>query len=907
MKIFSSLRRDLSLQLLVLYLLFVVPILFAGIIFDQFASQRLRNEITAADLSLARAIAQETNKAMEIALQSVRQLGEAEAVIEVDKEGMSVLFQQVQSVKPDINLIYRLDADGLMVFHHPLGPGSTVGRDFSFRGYFQRALETREPLVSLGRISPTTEQPVATTVMPLWRGSEFLGLVATNITLQSLSDTLSSIVTEHNPEENFQVLIIDAGGKVIGHPNSRMLLTDLTKKFPSVTEAVLSGNAGSVIEQDLAGNEGLYSYVPVSSAGWGVIVGRPSSVAFATLDALHKGVYFTVGTFLAIGLFFWWALSRRVIQPIERLSEYSKQLGVSAPRHEGSSHPLIRFTRRQDQLGNLIGSFIEMEEAIQARINELSTLVNTSTEVVSTLDSGKVLNRILEQLEQLLGIQMSAIVALDERREVFRAKATRGLSNRYAEQLIIDPNERISVTMRALRSGEPVQISDTESNPSYTAYRPKARAEGYRSILAIPLNTSYAPPSALVIYNPEPKEFSEREMDLLTSFANHATMAIENAELYSRSDARLQEQTRRLEALIQSMEDGLLLEDLGGRIIYINRTICDLAGLSADEIRDRSLKELFNIIFSSALHDEETQQALKAFLNDPAPQDISIAMKNGSGKRYFRVKGFTVTDSSSVLIGRGQILQDITKRHEVDRMKSSLIATVSHELRTPLAAIKGYATTLLAEDVKWDFRAQHEFLEIISLEADRLKDLVNNLLDVSRIEAGNLKLSKTVCRLEDLAHLAAERAYPSPGDRMTINLPSELPSLYVDPQRIESVLRNLIENAAKYSPRDAHMRLIAELATDCVIVHLEDEGPGIPLESQELIFSSFYRVENGLTRKTPGAGLGLAICRGFVQAHGGDIWLEPRAHGTCVSFSLPIVEIDRELGIEGKPELESTV
>ncbi len=270
------------------------------------------------------------------------------------------------------------------------------------------------------------------------------------------------------------------------------------------------------------------------------------------------------------------------------------------------------------------------------------------------------------------------------------------------------------------------------------------------------------------------------------------------------------------------------------------------------------------------------------------PRSVEIALESPRQTQYLRFQVFDVTDSDGTPIGRGQILRDVTKNRELDRMKSSLISTVSHELRTPLAAIKGYATTLLAEDVVWDMKAQHEFLEIISNETDHLSNLVNDLLDMSRIEAGSLKVTKTACNLEELVFRAAKRAHPSPQDRLEVYLPSDLPSFFADPQRIEAVLRNLIENAAKYAGEHSPVRISASVQRDHLIVRVEDEGPGIPAEDSERIFQSFYRVENGLTRPAPGAGLGLAICQGFVRAHGGEIWLEPSPKGTRIAFSLPL-------------------
>ncbi|MEJ2758835.1 MAG: cache domain-containing protein, partial [Anaerolineales bacterium] len=419
-KFFAKVRNDLGVQLLALYSLFVIPIVIGALYFDQVAGDRLRQEIMGSDLALARAIAQETNTIIENALVAVEQLADYPAVEEIRTDEMLEIFENFQAGRPDVNLIYRLGADGLMIAHYPVGPLTTVGTDFSFREYFQRAQQADWAFVSLGRISPTTEQPVATAVMPIWQGDTFLGVVATNIKLQSLSTTLESITSEYQHTTELQVVILDNGGKVIANPDSAYLMTDYLSLQPELAAAVLGGSSGNQVAQDEAGTETLFSYVPVPSAGWGVVISRPTSVAFATPNAFHRGVLMMSGVFLAIGVFFWVVLNRRVLSPLETLAAYSQRVGQKVP---GGGEALDHLGQRSDQLGYLVRSFRRMESAIQARIQELATLLETSQAVVSSLDSQVVLNRILEQVERLLGIEKSAIVALDDQRGVFVAKA----------------------------------------------------------------------------------------------------------------------------------------------------------------------------------------------------------------------------------------------------------------------------------------------------------------------------------------------------------------------------------------------------------------------------------------------------------------------------------------------------
>jgi PAS domain S-box-containing protein len=894
----SILKHNVAVQSLVLYLLFVVPVILIWAGFEQLVYLRLDEDVKSSDLALARAIAQGTNATMARSLQTVEQIAKVSAVVETDQASMEQLFQNVMIARPDINLVYRLNSDGVMVYHYPDGPSSSVGVDFSFRDYFQEANGSSLSFFSRGRISPTTDEPVTTAVKPIWGiDGEFLGIVATNITLQSLSDTLISIAKAQPPEEDIEIFIIDTDGRVIAHPDSRLLLTDLNSILPTITTAVLNRETGNTFTSDDSGQERLYTFAPIAASNWGVIVSRETSTAFSTIRAIRQGILITIFIYIIVGLIFWLALSQRVLKPIERLAEISGTIGKERGTSAKNQDELNELSQRQDQIGELATSLQRMEVSITARIQELSTLLQTSAAVVSSLETETVLNTILEQVEELLGVEKCAIVALDERQSQFRARASRGLSEAYTEHFIIDPAEPDSLTLRAINNNKPQQISDTESGHRYTLNRERSRSEGYRSILAVPLITQHAPPSALLVYRPDPHHFSDQEIELTCSFANQAAMAFENAALYSMSDAQLRGQTRRLEALIQSLEDGLILEDLDGRILYANRSISELIGVPIQDIVNTPFNQFIERLVSVSVEpngekrDQIRNQLMQA-LDGKGPREVEFTISLPAQTRYLQMRVFDVTDVHGNLIGHGQLLNDYTQIRELDMMKSSLISTVSHELRTPLAAIKGYVTTLLAEDVEWDPHSQREFLDIISRETDHLTTLVSELLDMSRLESGTVSMNYSKTDLYDLISNASKRAHPKPHLPLDIDIPAKLPVLFVDAKKIEAVLRNLFENATKYAGDEALIKLSAEVQNRSVIIRVRDQGPGIPLEDSERVFESYYQLENGLPIQASGSGLGLAICRGFVKAHGGEIWLEPVATGTCIAFSLPLEPIE---------------
>lgn len=898
-------HRDLGLQLFFLYLLLIIPFLVTLWGFDSLIGERIQNDVASNDLSLARAIAQETDLSINNALAAVEELANYPGVIAANEVDMRNLFSVVLNTRPDVNLVYRLDSNGIMLYHYPEGPGSTVGTDFSFRDYFQSALKSTRPLVSQGRISPTTEQAVATAVMPLWsENGRFLGLIGTNIRLQSLSSTLTEIVSEHQAEEGLQLVILDSSAQIIAYPDSELLLHPANDLMPDIYQQVLAGASGTVAAFSPDSEKRLYTYAPIPEIGWGVIISRPTATAFSTQIFLRRIVLVAAATFVLIGLFFWRTLNLRVVAPIERLAPVSEAIGLNKPIRPEDRAIVDTQARRKDQVGHLTRSILKMEELIADRMKEQSTLLETSTAVVSSLDLKTVLGRILDQASRLLNVPMSAIIALDERGGVFRIQASRGLSEQFVKQLTIQPFEPSSVTMRAMHSREPIQVSDTETDPSYKPQRPRARAEGYRAILAVPLNTQYAPPTALLVFHPEPHEFSHNEIQLLSNFANQATMAIENAVLYERSDMRLQEQTRRLEALIQSFQDGLILSDLDWKVVYANRRIGELADLTPEEISGAPIARVLDLVIKNALEPEKILSHIKDLLEHTSDQRVEFSLLFLGRTLRLRIDTFDVTDMRGIPIGRGLILQDITADHELDRMKSSLVSTVSHELRTPLAAIKGYATTLLAEDVEWDKNSQREFLSIISEESDRLSHLVNNLLDLSRIEAGSLMLTRDECDLEELIQHSASQAQLTAGNNLKVQIEAGLPKLMADRPRLETIIRNLIENSVKYGGEKATIQVDVSRREKQFIFRVSDNGPGIPPKESQRIFESFYQVDASLARISSGAGLGLAICQGLVRAHGGEIWVENQKHGACIAFSIPISSIKKIEPLQDKKAIK---
>jgi two-component system sensor histidine kinase KdpD len=210
-------------------------------------------------------------------------------------------------------------------------------------------------------------------------------------------------------------------------------------------------------------------------------------------------------------------------------------------------------------------------------------------------------------------------------------------------------------------------------------------------------------------------------------------------------------------------------------------------------------------------------------------------------------------------------------------------------LRTPLTAIKGFATTLLATDVTWGPDEQRDFIAIIDEEADKLAELISQLLDLSRLQAGKLRIrpeSRSLSAILGTAMAQLESLVIR--HRLVINVVSDLPPVMIDTQRISEVLVNLVGNAVKYAPQGTTITISAIAHGSDLQVDVSDEGPGIPPENRERVFEAFLQLEDSSHQQGSGLGLGLAICKGLIEAHGGMIWVADTSPGTTISFTLPI-------------------
>lgn len=350
-------------------------------------------------------------------------------------------------------------------------------------------------------------------------------------------------------------------------------------------------------------------------------------------------------------------------------------------------------------------------------------------------------------------------------------------------------------------------------------------------------------------------------------------------------------------ALVEQARDGVFIVQ-GDICQFANRAVADICGYAVDE--------MVGFPFMERLSPESRQVAVQrheahqAGKKAPPIYQTKIRRQDGGTRDVELSVAVIQYQGKPAAMG---IMRDLTERRraeeterkvleyqELSRLKTGFLSMVSHELRTPLASIKGYATMLRSYDRRLRPEERREHLEAIEEAADRLTDLVDHLLDMSRLDAGLLVLERQpadISRLIDEA--VAEARLRAPTHELAIDIPQGLPWVDVDTARIRQVLDNLLDNAVKFSERGTRVIVRAEAKGEEVVVSVADQGRGVPAQELPLVFDAMCRVRQRLGLDPGGLGLGLAICKGLVEAHGGRLWAESEVgKGSTFYFTVPI-------------------
>jgi signal transduction histidine kinase/DNA-binding response OmpR family regulator len=348
-----------------------------------------------------------------------------------------------------------------------------------------------------------------------------------------------------------------------------------------------------------------------------------------------------------------------------------------------------------------------------------------------------------------------------------------------------------------------------------------------------------------------------------------------------------------MSAITDSVDEGLLLVSLEQRILAINKRFLELFDIPLERITGQRLEDtrtLFEQIFAEG---EELVELVLTSSADTTQEHTRLVAQVWPQARELQLYSTPVRDEQSFL-GRLYVFRDVTHEREVDRMKTEFVSLVSHELRTPLTSIKGYTEMVLDGDAGEINEEVEEYLGIVFNNAERLVALVNDLLDISRIESGRIQLKLETVDLNEIVQtvkLSMQQKIKEKGQSLSIDIDPQATSVTADKGKLVQVLTNYVSNAYKYTQQGGDLRIEIRRQGDFARVAVQDNGFGISPEDQARLFTRFYRVDNSMTREIGGTGLGLSIVKQLIELQGGAVGLESApGKGSRFTFTVPLAE-----------------
>lgn len=516
-------------------------------------------------------------------------------------------------------------------------------------------------------------------------------------------------------------------------------------------------------------------------------------------------------------------------------------------------------------------------ESERARRQLADTLREMSRVIGSTLELDAVLELVLEQLKNVVNYDSAALLLLTgDRLEVSNA---RGMMLRARFVGTTFAVSEVALFHDVLTRREPVVIGDISAHEARFSEVPGFDA---RSAIVVPLVVRDRPCGILAMSRAEANCYTAEDVQNAMAFANQAAIAIENARLYQETI----EQKRKTETILRETFSGIIVTDVDLRVVTFNAGAETITGYKADEVVGKYLPDVLGPHIAAP--ESPLGQAM-ATGERVSPQETVVP--TAYGMRDILQGSVALRDGEGAPFGYLLSLADITRLKEVDRLKSDIVANVSHELRTPLASIKAYAELLLHNVEGDDRQLRDQFLEVIDLEADRLAQLISDLLNLSRLEAGRFEVRKASINLgELLADVLATLEVQRRNQEVTIrvDMPADLPAIKADREMLAMIVKNLTGNAIKFSRRGGEVVIALRAEPERLVMQVIDHGIGIPSDAIPHLFQKFYRVPMATEAGIEGTGLGLVLVKQAVEAHGGTIAVESELGvGSTFTVHLP--------------------
>ncbi len=711
----------------------------------------------------------------------------------------------------------------------------------------------------------------------------------------------------------------------------------------------------AMLSVDLAGVEVLTSVSRIAPLEWTVFVERPVSEVYARLNASILRTVGLLLAGLLISALAAWALARSMVRPIHVLDEGARRIGAgdlhqqidvrTGDELEGLAGQFNAMTAQ------LRESYAGLERKVEQRTAEVTQALEYQTAISDVLrvisesptDVAPVFEAIMDSATHLFGVQIAAVLRYDG--TLVHLNGTKGWSEEALEdarRLYPAPPNPEMLSGRVILSGKEQTIVDTHADAGYD--KKTAHVGQWRRMMAAPLVREGAVVGVLVMAWARPGVTSRHELDLLRTFADQAVIAIENVRLVNETREALEQQTATAEVLQVISSSPTDVQPVFDAIAERAMTLCEARIGAVTRFQDG----LVHLVAYHGISQEAADTMQAAFPMKPGQDSISArAVATGAPaqiadvladpeyrqKDAARNAGFrsnlavpmlregqvvgsivvcraetglfpedkikllrTFADQAVIAIENVRLfneIQDKSRQLEIaNQHKSEFLANMSHELRTPLNAIIGFSEVLLERMFGELNDKQEDYLKDIFSSGKHLLSLINDILDLSKIEAGHMELDlgdfDAGEAIGNAMTLVRERAQTH-GIALTLEVDASVGEIRADERKFKQILLNLLSNAVKFTPDGGSVSVRARTEDGQILVAVQDTGVGISAEDQQLVFDEFKQVGRHYTNKHEGTGLGLSLTRRFVQLHGGTLELESEpGAGSTFTFTLPV-------------------
>ncbi|WP_239630704.1 ATP-binding protein [Paenibacillus sp. H1-7] len=798
------------------------------------------------------------------------------------RESMTLKLQSVKNNLPGFSGLFVVNRSGGVSAQFPeaaAGQKPLLGTDLSGRSYFQnvKAAETTT-ITPLFRGPEGADKPAIAIAVPVYSDQkQWDGLVVGVLDLQEVA----RLVTKYDYGTDAYPVVLDAEGRAIYHPEAAISdsLTDLSGE-PVVQDTKTHDQGQGKYRSGVYRQDELVTYKKIGDLGWTVWVGRSYKAANAAFtDTLQTTIILLVLT-LVLTVVVGNLLAKRLNGTIHALVGYTQKLAdgiFSVPDKKLASRGApYELQMLADHFFRMAGQIRENQRALIELNAELENRVADRTQSLSRKN---------QELEIVNGLLTPIMTRRNAGEFIEDSMAhLRGLIHREV-RLRLHPLT-VSTSLGRFKDAEATAAPDGASHPNGSALG-SGSDSGSDSISGaiVPIQTGGQTLGSIVVGGNADSDstLTDNDRKFLLTFANTVAIILQNDMLLS----SIRHEHATLNAVLESMSDAIVLIDADRHVVYANRRMTEQFGIPMPQLLSMTEEALFSAIAAKLPEpdDEWTAFTRKQRLH----AKCKVTGENGK-ERFISVSAFQVSGDGHSF-GRGYVWRDITKEHEVDALKNDLISLASHEFKTPITSIKGGVETLLRPDAVWDEAFKKELLEGIHEDIGRIQDLIDEWLDISKIEAGAMRVNVQPVRVASIVQSAIHRLPQHAGAEhaeFELELDSELPLLKADKLRMEQVLVNLFTNAIRYNQGKPVIRISAESDDSFVHIRVQDNGIGIAPEHADKIFDRFYRVDVSSSRQTGGTGLGLAISKGIIEAHGGRIRVESEpGSGSTFIISVP--------------------